>query len=84
MFLNQTSDETKKVTEGIRIVKMKGNVYKCRKEGSRESTLDFLSLEKNKKALEYLKKGYRAVEISKLLNININTITTVKKLGMVA
>jgi len=46
--------------------------------------LKFLSQEKDKKALEYLKKGYEDVEISKLLEININTITNIKKLGMVA
>jgi hypothetical protein len=38
---------------------MKRNVYKGRKEGSKEDVLKFLSKEKNKKALEYLKKGYK-------------------------
>ena len=51
--------------EGVRIAKMK-KVYKGRKEGSKEDTLAFLSKEKNKKALELLKKGYKAVEIAAL------------------
>lgn len=68
-------------TEGIRIAKMKG-IYKGRVTGSKEDVLAFLGKEKNKKALEYLKKGYKAVEISKLTGVHINTITKIKKLGM--
>ena len=69
--------------EGIKLAKLKGNVYKGRKEGSKEDVLSFLSKEKNKKALDYLKKGYKSVEISKLLDININTLTKIKKLSKV-
>ena len=61
---------------------MKG-VYLGRKEGSKEDTLQFLTKPKNKKALEYLKKGYKAVEVSKLTDLNINTITKIKKLGLI-
>ena len=68
--------------EGIKLAKLKG-VYKGRKEGSKEDLLKFLSKEKNKKALDYLKKGYKSVEISKLLDININTLTKIKKLSKV-
>ena len=67
--------------EGIRIAKLKG-VYQGRKEGSKEDTLTFLSKEKNKKALDYLKKGYKAIEISKITGIHINTITKIKKYGL--
>ena len=67
--------------EGIKIAKMKG-VYKGRLEGSKEDTLKFLSKEQNKKALEFLKKGYKAVEISKITGVHINTITKIKKLGL--
>ena len=42
--------------EGIKIAKMKG-IYKGRVEGSKEDTLTFLGKDKNKKALEDLKKG---------------------------
>jgi DNA invertase Pin-like site-specific DNA recombinase len=68
--------------DGIRIAKLKG-VYKGRKAGSREDALAFLSKKKNKKALDLLKQGYKGVEVSKIVGININTITKVKKLGLV-
>jgi len=65
--------------EGIRIAKLKGS-YTGRKQGSKEDVLSFLSKEKNKKAVEYLKKGFKGVEVSKLTGLNINTITKIKKL----
>ena len=67
--------------EGIRIAKLK-NAYTGRKKGSNETILSFLSKEKNKKALEYLRKGYKVVEVSKLTELHINTITKIKKLGL--
>ena len=67
--------------EGIRIAKMKG-IYLGRKEGSKEDVLQFLNKPKNKKALDYLKKGYKSIEVSKLTELNINTITKIKKLGL--
>lgn len=67
--------------EGIRVAKMKG-IYLGRKTGSKETTLSFLSKEKNKKALDYLKKGYKVVEVAKLTDLHINTITKIKKLGI--
>lgn len=67
--------------EGIKIAKLKG-VYKGRVEGSKEGMQKFLGKEQNKKALEYLKKGYKAVEISKITGVHINTITKIKKLGL--
>jgi len=65
--------------EGIRIAKLKKNVYLGRKPGSSESIIDFLSKEKNKKAFEYLKKGYRVGEVAKLTDLHINTITKINK-----
>ncbi len=67
--------------EGIRIAKMKG-IYKGRVEGSKEDAIKFLSKEKNKKALEYLKKGYKAIDISKITGVHINTITKIKRIGL--
>jgi DNA invertase Pin-like site-specific DNA recombinase len=64
--------------EGIRIAKMKGS-YTGRKIGSNETTLSFLSKEKNKKAVEYLKKGFKVGEVSKLTDLHINTISKIKK-----
>ena len=43
--------------EGIKLAKARG-VYKGRKAGTGEDVLAFLSKDKNKKALEYLRKGY--------------------------
>ena len=68
--------------EGIKIAKLKGS-YTGRKKGSKESTLDFLSKEKNKKAVDYLKKGYKVTEVSKLTDLNINTVSKIKKLAIV-
>jgi DNA invertase Pin-like site-specific DNA recombinase len=67
--------------EGIQIAKLKG-VYKGRAEGSREDVLTFLSKKKNKEALDYLKRGLKAVEVSKLTGLHLNTITKIKKLGL--
>ena len=64
--------------EGIRIAKLKG-AYNGRKVGSKEDVLSFLSKDKNKKAVEYLKKGFNGVEVSKLTGLHLNTITKIKK-----
>ncbi|PKG42783.1 recombinase family protein [Psychroflexus sp. MES1-P1E] len=64
--------------EGIAIAKSKGK-YKGRAEGTSEDLIDFLSKPKNKKAIELLKKGYKNVEISKIVGLHPNTITKVKK-----
>jgi len=77
----ERSQSKERQFEGIRIAKLKGT-YKGRVEGSKEDILTFLSKEKNKKALDYLKKGYKAVEISKLTGLHINTITKIKKHGL--
>ena len=69
--------------EGVRIAKLKG-VYLGRKEGSNETILSFLSKEKNKKALDYLKKGYKSVEVAKLTNLHFNTVAKIKKLGLMS
>jgi DNA invertase Pin-like site-specific DNA recombinase len=65
--------------EGIRIAKLKG-VYLGRKKGSTEDVLSFLSKDKNKKAVEYLKKGFKGTEVSKLTNLHLNTVLKIKKL----
>jgi DNA invertase Pin-like site-specific DNA recombinase len=64
--------------EGIRIAKLKGS-YNGRKKGSKETTLSFLSKDKNKKAVEYLKKGFKVGEVSKLTDLHINTVSKIKK-----
>ncbi len=67
--------------EGIKIAKLRG-VYKGRIKGSIEDTLTFLSKEKNKAALGYLKRGMKGIEVAKLTGLALNTITKVKKLGL--
>jgi DNA invertase Pin-like site-specific DNA recombinase len=67
--------------QGIQIAKLQGK-FKGRITGTKEDTLKFLSKEKNKKALDLLKKGYKAVEVSKIVDIHINTITKIKKLAI--
>jgi len=66
--------------EGIRIAKLKGNVYQGRKLGSKEDLLSFLNKDKNKKAVEYIKKGFKNTEVSKLTGLHINTLTKIKSI----
>ena len=66
--------------EGIKIAKLNGT-YMGRKSGTKENTLHFLSKPKNKKALEYLNKGYKKSEVAKIVGINVNTITKISKLA---
>lgn len=66
--------------EGIAIAKAQ-NKYTGRAIGSTEDVHKFLSKPKNKKALEYLKKGYKSSEAAKLAEVHINTMTKIKKLA---
>lgn len=64
--------------QGITIAKANG-VYKGRKKGTQEDVLSFLSKPKNKKAVELLKKGYKPVEVSKIVGLHLNTLTKIRK-----
>ena len=64
--------------EGIAIAKALGK-YKGRNQGSKEDVHYFLSKPKNKKALDYLKKGFKNSEISKITGLSINTIVKIRK-----
>lgn len=68
--------------EGIKIAKLKGNVFMGRKPGTKEDTLSFLNKPKNKLALNYIKKGYPLKEVSKIVGVHANTLTKIKKLGL--
>jgi len=68
--------------EGIRIAKAMG-VYKGRAAGSTEDVYSFLSKPANRKALNYLKDGLKPGEVAKLTALHPNTITKIKKLGLV-
>ncbi len=78
MERNQTKERQ---FEGIQIAKMK-NKYLGRKKGTNEDVNQFLSKPKNKQALNYIKRGYKNSEIAKIVNLNVNTITKIKKLGL--
>ena len=69
--------------EGIEIAKAKG-IYKGRAIGSKEDVLTFLSKEKNKKALELMRKGVKGVDAAKATGLNVNTITKIKRLGIIS
>ena len=79
MERNQIKERQK---EGIAIAKMK-NLYHGRKVGSVEDNLTFLSKPKNQEALRLLKKGEKAVSVAKFTGLDKNTITKIKKLGLV-
>jgi DNA invertase Pin-like site-specific DNA recombinase len=64
--------------EGIELAKLRG-VYKGRVNCSKEDIRVFLNKPKVAKTIEYLKKGYKASEISRIVGIHVNTITKVKK-----
>lgn len=61
-------------------------IEKAKKEGKfkgrcfgKETISVFLGKYRNKKVAEYLNKGYKGAEISKLTGVHINTITKIKK-----
>ena len=62
--------------EGIELGKLRG-VYKGRKRGSSEDKLKFL--EKHKKVVDLIRKGYKGSEISSITGKHPNTITKIKR-----
>jgi len=64
--------------EGIAIALALGK-YKGRKSGTKEDVHYFLSKPKNKKVLDYIKKGFKNSEISKITGLSVNTIVKVRK-----
>lgn len=69
--------------EGVKLAKARG-VYTGRKEGTKEDILKFLSKPKNKKAIEYLRRGMSNTEAAKLAGVHINTMTKIKKLSAIS
>lgn len=66
--------------EGILIAKAKG-LYRGRKVGTSEAREKFIKKDRNKKILQYLEKGYRYSEISKIIGCSYSTINKVKSLN---
>lgn len=62
--------------EGIEIAKSLGK-YNNRKQRGKESTLSFL--QKHKQAVELLEQGYKGSHVSKICNLNKNTISKIKR-----
>jgi DNA invertase Pin-like site-specific DNA recombinase len=46
---------------------------------SNEDPIKFLSKPQNKKALDLLRKGYKNIEVAKITELHVNTITKVKR-----
>ena len=69
---------TERTQEGRKLAQIQGK-FLGRKKGTTESTIQFL--EKHKKPIDLLKKGYKGVEIARICNISLNTITKIKKLN---
>jgi DNA invertase Pin-like site-specific DNA recombinase len=69
--------------EGVKLAKARG-VYTGRKQGTKEDILKFLSKPKNKKAIEYLRRGMSNTEAAKLAGVHINTMTKIKKLSAIS
>jgi DNA invertase Pin-like site-specific DNA recombinase len=66
--------------EGIAIAKANG-VYKGRKKDTTEDPIHFLSKTKNRKAVDLLNKGYKNLEVAKIVGLHPNTVTRIKKLN---
>ncbi len=62
--------------DGIEIAKSLGK-YKNRKQRGKESTLSFL--QKHKQAMDLLEQGYKGSHVSKICNLNKNTISKIKR-----
>lgn len=65
--------------EGIELAKLKGDVFLGRKPGTKEDPLKFLSKPRNQKAMNLIKKGYKNIEVARIVGINVNTVSKVKK-----
>jgi len=65
--------------EGIAIAKLK-NLYRGRKVGTKETREKFFKKDRNQKILQYLNKGYRYNEISKIIGCSYSTINKVKNI----
>ena len=67
--------------EGIAIAKANGK-YKGRNKGTKENQIAFLNKEKNKKALNYLNKGYKQIEVAKIIGLHPNTISKINRIRL--
>jgi DNA invertase Pin-like site-specific DNA recombinase len=66
---------------GIAIAKLQKDKYLGRAKGTSEDVLKFLSKPKNAKAIDYIKKGYKNVEVAKIVGVHFNTVTKIRKVA---
>lgn len=66
--------------EGIALAKARG-AYVGRRPGSVEGRAKFLSKPRNRQIADYLQRGYKGVEIRKIVGCSPNTIAKVKRLA---
>jgi DNA invertase Pin-like site-specific DNA recombinase len=66
---------------GIKLAKLQKDKYLGRAKGTSEDVLKFLSKPKNAKAIDYIKKGYKNVEVAKIVGVHFNTITKIRKVA---
>ncbi len=67
--------------EGIALAKARG-AYVGRRPGSVEGRAKFLAKPRIRQISDYLERGYKGVEIQKLMGCSPNTISKVKRLAM--
>lgn len=81
LYQNELETQRQRCEVG-RMVARQRNVRFGRPTGSNESNVIFINKTKNKKALEYLKKGRTLREIGKLLEMSTKTVQKVKKVAV--
>ncbi|WP_312074958.1 recombinase family protein [Chryseobacterium sp.] len=81
LYEQELSNLKERIAAG-KIIALQRNVKFGRPSGSNESDAIFINKPKNKKALEYLKKGRTLREIGKLLEMSTKTVQKVKKVAI--
>jgi DNA invertase Pin-like site-specific DNA recombinase len=77
LYEQELSNLRERIAAG-KLIALQRNVRFGRPTGSNESDATFINKPKNKKALEYLKKGRTLREIGKLLEMSTKTVQKVK------
>ncbi|MEC3874612.1 recombinase family protein [Chryseobacterium salviniae] len=80
LYEQELNNLRERINAGKLIAKQR-NVIFGRPNGTNESYATFINKPKNKKALEYLKKGRTLREIGKLLKMSTKTVQKVKKVA---
>lgn len=80
LYEQELNNLRERINAGKLIAKQR-NVIFGRPNGTNESYATFINKPKNKKALEYLKKGRTLREIGKLLEMSTKTVQKVKKVA---